>query len=443
MSLYALARPLLFSLDPETAHQRRRCGCRFGPAALSAHPAPARARHGPRLSQSGRPRRRPRQARGARRRARRAWASASSSSAASRRGRSRAIRSRGFSAIVGEQAIINRFGFNSVGVDRLRRNLKRARAQAAVIGVNIGKNKDTPTERAADDYERCLEVLYPRALHHASTSPRRTPRACATCSPGQFLATLLRRHAPSGATRCARARPPCRAASRSPPTSTRPRSAISRTSRGASAWTASSRPTPRFRAKASRVAHRGEEGGLSGAPLRAQLDRTWCAALARTLQGELPIIGVRRHHERAPTRARSFDAGATLVQIYTGLVYRGPELVPNVCRSSGHGKSASRRCNAPRWISAASTSSSSSDELVRLVAVGAVARAGDQDLDAVAREVARRRSRPPRSGAPPACRSLRGSPRRTPARPPVLGRAEARRAGQQLDLGAPASTQSS
>ena len=58
------------------------------------------------------------------------------------------------------RAIINRYGFNSGGVDAFAENLKRARAKA-IIGVNIGKNKDTPNERAVDDYARCMEVLYP------------------------------------------------------------------------------------------------------------------------------------------------------------------------------------------------------------------------------------------------------------------------------------------
>ena len=64
------------------------------------------------------------------------------------------------------QAIINRFGLNSIGVDAFAENLRRARARA-VIGVNVGKNKDTPNERAVDDYVRCLEVLYPHVHYLA------------------------------------------------------------------------------------------------------------------------------------------------------------------------------------------------------------------------------------------------------------------------------------
>src|SRR6185503_15217132 len=56
-------------------------------------------------------------------------------------------------------AIINRYGLNSVGVDAFTENLKRAKAKT-IIGVNIGKNKDTPNENAAEDYVLCLEKLY-------------------------------------------------------------------------------------------------------------------------------------------------------------------------------------------------------------------------------------------------------------------------------------------
>src|SRR6185312_3873658 len=58
------------------------------------------------------------------------------------------------------RALINRYGLNSVGIERFVQNLK-IRTTRAVVGVNIGKNKDTPNERAAEDYERCLEALYP------------------------------------------------------------------------------------------------------------------------------------------------------------------------------------------------------------------------------------------------------------------------------------------
>ena len=62
-----------------------------------------------------------------------------------------------------QQAIINRLGFNNDGVDALVRNVGRARRQGGLLGINIGKNKSTPNESAADDYLYCLERVYPLA----------------------------------------------------------------------------------------------------------------------------------------------------------------------------------------------------------------------------------------------------------------------------------------
>ena len=60
------------------------------------------------------------------------------------------------------RALINRFGLNSVGIDGFVQNLKKHKRQG-IIGVNIGRNKDTPNDKAADDYLQCLEALYPHA----------------------------------------------------------------------------------------------------------------------------------------------------------------------------------------------------------------------------------------------------------------------------------------
>ena len=95
----------------------------------------------------------------------RCWrsASASSRSARSRRGRSRAIRSRACSGCREHDAVINRLGFNNDGVDALVRNVERAQRRGGLLGINIGKNKDTPNESAEDDYLFCLERVYPLA----------------------------------------------------------------------------------------------------------------------------------------------------------------------------------------------------------------------------------------------------------------------------------------
>src|SRR5687767_6238015 len=90
------------------------------------------------------------------------------------------------------QAIINRYGLNSVGVEAFAANLRRARS-APVIGVNIGKNKDTPNERAAEDYERCIEVLYPLAHYLSINISSPNTQGLRELQSAHFLGSLLRR----------------------------------------------------------------------------------------------------------------------------------------------------------------------------------------------------------------------------------------------------------
>ncbi len=82
-----------------------------------------------------------------------------------------------------KQAIINRMGFNNEGVDKLIANVRAANfpKNGGILGINIGKNFDTPIEKAADDYLICLDRVYTRPATSPSTSPARTPRTCANC----------------------------------------------------------------------------------------------------------------------------------------------------------------------------------------------------------------------------------------------------------------------
>src|SRR6185436_4698397 len=90
------------------------------------------------------------------------------------------------------RAIINRYGLNSVGVEAFSENLKKARTQA-VIGVNVGKNKDTPNERAVDDYARCMEVLYPHVHYLTLNISSPNTKGLRDLQSEQYLSALLRR----------------------------------------------------------------------------------------------------------------------------------------------------------------------------------------------------------------------------------------------------------
>ena len=172
--LYPLLRPLLFALDPETAHEAAfagpRCRRRVRRRAVGRAAGTRRRRskswasRSPTVSAS--PPASTRMLRTSTVSPR--WASASSNAAPSRRGRSRAIRSRACFACLEAEALINRLGFNNDGVERFLRNVARARfasARGGILGLNIGKNFDTPNARAIDDYVACLTAVYAHASY--------------------------------------------------------------------------------------------------------------------------------------------------------------------------------------------------------------------------------------------------------------------------------------
>jgi len=201
------------------------------------------------------------------------------------------------------QAIINRMGFNNHGVDALVANVRRS-AYKGILGINIGKNFDTPIERAVDDYLACLRKVYAHASYvtvNISSPNTKNLRQLQDASelplalkiaPDldeaqiQAIADALRRH--------------------------RIDAAIATN-------------TTLSREGVEHLAHGGEAGGLSGAPVFGK-STSVLGALSRALGNEIPLIGVGGVMDGPSARAK-LEAGAQLVQIYTGLIYRGPALV--------------------------------------------------------------------------------------------------------------------
>ena len=223
------------------------------------------------------------------------------------------------------QALINRLGFNNHGVDALLRTVANANFKG-VLGINIGKNFDTPIERAADDYLICLDKVYAHASYvtvnisspntvnlrqlqgeselDALLGALKTRQTALAHQHGKYvplvlkiapdlddgqiinIADALRRHRIDGVI-------------------------ATNTTVG--------------REGVEGLPHADESGGLSGAPL---FDKSTAVVkkLAAALAKELPIIGVGGVTNGVRAKAK-IDAGATLVQIYTGMIYRGPELV--------------------------------------------------------------------------------------------------------------------
>jgi len=235
----------------------------------------------------------------------------------------------------GAGAVINRFGFNNVGLDAFLANVARARWRG-VLGINIGKNFDTPLERAAEDYRTCLERVYPAASYVTVNVSSPNTRGLRALQEDEALDDLL--------ARLARARE--RLADRhgkrvplalkvSPDLDDAQLRAVAAAVRKHRFDAVVATNTSVSREGVEGLPHAEEAGGLSGAPIRARATRA-LAALAAEFRGEVPLIGVGGIMS-GPDAAEKFARGASLVQIYTGLVYRGPELIAecaSACRAA-------------------------------------------------------------------------------------------------------------
>ena len=233
-----------------------------------------------------------------------------------------------------KQAIINRMGFNNEGVDKLIANVKAANftKKGGILGINIGKNFDTPIEKAADDYLACLERVYSLASYitvnisspntknlrelqkdealDALLAPLKKAQARLADQHGRYvpmtlkiapdldpvqitgIADLLRRHRMDGVI---------------------------------------ATNTTVARTGVEGMKNAEETGGLSGAPL-FEASTEVVRQLAVALKGELPIIGVGGIMSGDDAAAK-IAAGASLVQFYSGFIYRGPDLVGEAARS--------------------------------------------------------------------------------------------------------------
>jgi len=204
------------------------------------------------------------------------------------------------------KAIINRMGFNNGGVDAFVANVQASRfyqEKQGVLGLNIGKNADTPIERAADDYLHCLEKVYPYAsyvllsqlkqaqLRLADSHQRYVPltlKIAPDIDAEQIknIADALLRHKIDGVI---------------------------------------ATNTTLTRDAVKGLQHGEETGGLSGAPV-FELSNQVVRGLKAELGDALPIIGAGGILSGADARTK-VAAGAALVQVYSGLIYRGPALI--------------------------------------------------------------------------------------------------------------------
>jgi dihydroorotate dehydrogenase len=223
------------------------------------------------------------------------------------------------------EAIINRMGFNNDGVDALVRNV-RASSYHGVLGINIGKNKDTPNEKAVSDYLLCLTRVYEHAsyvtvnISSPNTQGLRDLQEEATLR--RFISVLREAQERLGSQHGRRKPMLLKIA---PDLGEAELDAIAEVLLHTGIDGVICSNTTIDHAAVADDPHGNEVGGLSGKPL---FDRSTAvlSGMHRRLQGRVPLIGVGGILDGSDA-AEKMEMGASLVQLYSGLIYRGPQLV--------------------------------------------------------------------------------------------------------------------
>ncbi|WP_066016152.1 quinone-dependent dihydroorotate dehydrogenase [Endozoicomonas atrinae] len=223
------------------------------------------------------------------------------------------------------EALINRMGFNNLGVDQLVANVQKSRYKG-IIGINIGKNLTTAVEDANSDYLTCLRKVYPHAGYVAvNLSSPNTPglRKLQYGDALKSLLSALKEEQSLLAKEHGRQVP--LAIKIAPDMTDEEIAAVAAELVSYELDGVIATNTTLDRDKVSGFATAEEAGGLSGAPLSDKSTEV-IRLLAGELSGKLPIIGVGGIMD-AQTAADKIKAGASLVQIYSGFIYKGPELI--------------------------------------------------------------------------------------------------------------------
>ncbi len=233
--------------------------------------------------------------------------------------------------LIKAQALINRLGFNNQGVDYLIERV-RGTGYSGVIGINIGKNAVTPLAQAIDDYRMGLQKVYPYAHYVAvNISSPNTP-GLRDLQQGEALIQLLitLKDEQAQLTQKHNRYVPL-AIKIAPDLDDEAIDWIAKTLMEHHIDGVIATNTTCLRPGVAELPYVGETGGLSGKPL-AERSTQVIARLQKTLQNQLPIIAVGGILCGADAEVK-LAAGASLVQLYTGLIYRGPSLVREVAEA--------------------------------------------------------------------------------------------------------------
>ena len=231
------------------------------------------------------------------------------------------------------QGIINRFGFNNLGVDNLIENVKAAKYRG-VLGINIGKNFDTPNERAVDDYLICMRKVYAHATYITVNISSPNTKNLRALQEKEALANLL-------STLKAEQTKLAETYGRYVPVALKiaPDLELEQVNEIADLLVEHkidgviATNTTLSRDAVQGMPNGAETGGLSGAPVRNK-STVVIQQLSQRMQGAVPIIGVGGILSGADA-VEKIAAGASLVQVYSGLIYQGPKLVRDICKTLG------------------------------------------------------------------------------------------------------------
>jgi dihydroorotate dehydrogenase len=246
------------------------------------------------------------------------------------------------------KALINRLGFNNEGLDAFVRNVQQAqfrhrnRTTPLLLGLNIGKNASTPIENATSDYIACLDGVYPHADYvtvNISSPNTQNLRALQSDEAlDNLLGAIAERREWLAAQESAQSRAPSVTPRRvpifvkiAPDLDEAQVAVIAATLKRHGMDGVIATNTTIARDAVQGLAHGAETGGLSGAPVLASSNRV-IRQLRTALGREFPIIGVGGIMS-AQDAVSKIEAGADVVQIYTGLIYEGPALVSQAAQA--------------------------------------------------------------------------------------------------------------
>jgi dihydroorotate dehydrogenase len=229
------------------------------------------------------------------------------------------------------EAIINRFGFNNLGVDNLIQNVKAAKFKG-ILGINIGKNFDTPNENAAEDYLTCMRKVYTHASYiTVNISSPNTKNLRALQEKDALSSLLARLKSEQNILSQVHGKYVPIALKIAPDLTAEQVEEIAGLLMQHRIDGVIATNTTLARDAVAGLPNAEEAGGLSGAPVKDGSTRV-IRTLAASLQNSLPIIGVGGILNGEDAKEK-IAAGASLVQLYSGLIYKGPQLIKD-CRKA-------------------------------------------------------------------------------------------------------------